>query len=84
MSEPVRVFAARRIVTMNASVPAATHGAVREGRILGLGTAADMAAFRPTALDDRFADKVLVPGFVEGHSHAAEGLMWRNLYVGYF
>ena len=38
---------------------------------------------RPT-LDDRFADKVLMPGLVEGHSHAWEGGVWKFPYVGYF
>ena len=35
-------------------------------------------------MDDRFGDDVIVPGFVEGHGHAVDGLMWRNPYVGYF
>src|SRR3546814_17872386 len=34
--------------------------------------------------DDRFADKVLMPGFVEGHSHIMEGGIWPYTYVGYF
>ncbi|MFP5407201.1 MAG: amidohydrolase, partial [Gammaproteobacteria bacterium] len=33
--------------------------------------------------DERFADKVLFPGFVEGHSHLMEGALWRFIYVGY-
>jgi predicted amidohydrolase YtcJ len=35
-----------------------------------------------TKFDDRFADKVLLPGFVEGHSHIMEGMMWTLPYVG--
>jgi len=35
-------------------------------------------------LDDRFADKVLMPGFIEGHAHTMEGTLWRNVYVGWF
>src|SRR3546814_7726113 len=31
-----------------------------------------------------FADKVLMPGFVEGHSHIMEGGIWPYTYVGYF
>src|ERR1700735_119253 len=81
---PVRVFVARRIHTMNASLPVATHVAVRDGRILGYGGAADVLAFGPAELDDRFADKVLFPGFVEGHGHAVDGLMWRRPYVGFY
>jgi len=69
---------------MNASLPVATHVAVRDGRILGYGDAAVVEAFGPAELDDRFAAKVLLPGFVEGHGHAAEGMMWRQPYVGFY
>jgi hypothetical protein len=84
VSADTKIFQARRIVTMNASLPIATHVAVREGRILGLGGAELRDAFGPAVLDDRFGDAVIVPGFVEGHGHAADGLVWRNTYVGYF
>ena len=80
----IRVYSARRIHTMNASLPVATHVAVRDGRILGYGDGAAMAAFGPAELDDRFAAKVILPGFVEGHGHAAEGMMWRQPYVGFY
>lgn len=78
------VYAARRIVTMDPARPEATHVAVRDGRVLGVGTPAALAAWGPFDLDDRFADKVLLPGFVEGHSHVGEGTYWRYVYVGYF
>lgn len=81
---PVRVFAARRVLTMNGSLPVCTHVAVRDGRVLGLGGADDMAAFGPAERDDRFRDKVLLPGFVEGHSHAFEGMVWEHAYLGFF
>jgi len=77
------VFRAQRIVTMNPARPEATHVAVREGRVLGTGRLEDMQALGPFALDERFADKVLLPGFVEGHSHLMEGALWRYVYVGY-
>ena len=78
------IFKASRIVTMNASVPLATHVAVRDGRILAVGGPDLLDAVGPATVDDRFAGNVIVPGFVEGHGHAADGLMWRNPYVGYF
>ncbi len=84
MPNLIRVFSARRIHTMNGSCPVATRVAVRDGRILGYGDAADVAAFGPAEHDDRFADKVILPGFVEGHGHATAGLMWRQPYVGFF
>ena len=84
MQTATRVFSARRIVTLNHSLPVATHVAVRDGRILGVGGTDMLDAFGPATLDDRFAGDVIVPGFVEGHGHAADGLVWRNAYVGYF
>jgi len=78
------IFRARRILTMNPSRPEATHVAVRDGRILGAGPLDELAGWGPYTLDDRFADKILMPGFVEGHSHVSEGTFWRYLYLGRF
>jgi predicted amidohydrolase YtcJ len=77
------VFSAHDIITMNASRPHATHVAVRDGRILGAGSLEDMEQWAPYTLIDDFADKILVPGFVEGHAHAMEGGIWDFPYVGY-
>ncbi|WP_439684552.1 Amidohydrolase [Cupriavidus oxalaticus] len=81
---PVTVYAARKIITMNPIQPVATHVAVRDGRILGVGHAQDMAGWGAATLDTRFADKVLMPGLIEGHSHLLEGGMWKFVYVGYY
>ena len=70
------VFVARDIITMNASRPHATHVAIRDGRIIGAGSAEDAESWGPFTLNEDFADKVLVPGFVEGHAHAMEGGIW--------
>jgi len=78
------IFRARRILTMNPARPEATHVAVRDGRILGVGMLEELAGWGAHTLDDSLADKVLMPGFVEGHSHAAEGTFWRYLYLGRF
>ena len=78
------VYAARRIVTMNPSQPFATHVAVRDGRILGAGSLDSLKGWGKFELDERFKDKVILPGFVEGHSHAYEGGVWKFPYVGYF
>lgn len=83
VSEGTAVFSARKIVTMNPSRPFATHVAVREGRIVAVGSEAELAGLaKGGRLDDRFRDKVLLPGFVEGHSHIMEGKMWSLPYVG--
>ncbi|MDO5494076.1 MAG: amidohydrolase, partial [Nesterenkonia sp.] len=33
-------------------------------------------------LDRRYEDAVLLPGFVEAHSHAGTGTVWQDVYVG--
>ncbi|MFM8769381.1 MAG: amidohydrolase family protein, partial [Rubrivivax sp.] len=78
------IYAARRILTMNPSRPEATHVAVRDGRILGVGALEDLASWGPHELDERFAVHVLMPGLVEGHSHLMAGTFWRFTYCGYF
>lgn len=78
----VTIFSARRIVTMNPTRPFATHVAVSDGRVLATGSLDELKDFPGAELDDRFADKVLLPGFVEGHAHVMEGTLWRETYVG--
>lgn len=69
---------------MNPNRPEATHVAVRDGRILGVGPLDELTGWGPHTLDTRFADKVLMPGLVEGHCHVSEGTFWRYLYLGRF
>ncbi|MGB0927322.1 MAG: amidohydrolase [Pikeienuella sp.] len=78
------IYSAKKILTMNPNQPEVTHVAVREGRILGAGSLNDLACWGEYDLDERFADKILTPGFVEGHAHTMEGTLWRNVYVGWF
>ena len=49
------IFAARRILTMNASRPEATHVAVPDGRILGIGPLDELRGFGPADIDERVA-----------------------------
>ena len=78
------IFEARKVVTMNPSRPLATHAAVRDGKILGVGRLDELTGWGEYTLDRSFADKVLMPGLVEGHSHVAEGVQWRFVYCGFF
>lgn len=78
------IYQARRIITMNPSRPDASHVAVRDGRIVAAGSLDELASAGDYHLDERFADKVLMPGLVEGHSHAMEGSLWSYVYCGYF
>jgi len=76
------IYKARKIITMNPDRPVATHVAVRGGRILGVGSLDDLRGWSKRDVDMTLADKVLMPGMVEGHSHAFEGLVWDHTYVG--
>ena len=78
------IFSAKKIITMNPSRPEASHVAVRDGRILGAGSLEELATWGDYTLDTRFEDKVLMPGFVEGHAHAMEGSLWAKVYCGWF
>lgn len=65
------IFTARTIHTLDPSCPKATAVAVRDGRILHVGTEAEVCSYvGPDAVvDRRYEDAVLVPGFVEAHGH---------------
>jgi predicted amidohydrolase YtcJ len=78
------IFEARKIITMHPARPQATHVAVRDGCILGVGSLAELQGWGAHALDRRFAQQVLMPGLVEGHSHLMAGTLWRYTYCGYF
>jgi predicted amidohydrolase YtcJ len=78
------IYRARRILTLNPALPEATHVAVRDGRILGVGHLSDLSGWGAYTLDERFRDNVLLPGFVEGHAHAFEGSIWQHTFCGYF
>ena len=81
---PTTIYSARKILTMNPRRPEATHVAVREGRVLGTGTLDELTGWGDHTLDERFADKVIMPGFVEGHCHSWEGDAWKDTYLGFF
>jgi predicted amidohydrolase YtcJ len=81
---PTQVFVAKKIVTMNPMQPYATHVAIRDGKILSVGGADDVKQWGDAEIVDTFSDKVLMPGFVEGHCHLMEGAMWDAVYVGYY
>lgn len=81
MTETI-VYSARRIITMEPTQPFATHVAVREGRILAVGGPDCAAGWGPVRRDERFRDAVLLPGFVEAHSHLMTGALWDYVYCG--
>lgn len=80
---PFVVYPARCIRTMDPMQPEAAAVAVRDGRILGVGTLDALAGWGEHRIDERYADRVLMPGLVEAHSHLLEGGMWEHPYVGF-
>lgn len=79
----ITVFKARNIITMDPSRPEASHVAVKDGRILAVGDATCADQWGQPIHDDRLADTVLMPGFVEGHAHMQAGAIWQYVYAGY-
>lgn len=70
------MFTAKRIVTMDPGWPEATAVAVQNGRILSVGTLDDLQPWLRKftyAIDRRFEQNVIYPGFVELHSHPLIG-----------
>lgn len=75
-SEPITVFVAKKIHTMDSGWPEATAVAVQGGRILDVGSLDDVKrslGTRPFTLNETFQDKVLMPGFIEAHGHPLLG-----------
>ncbi|MEQ9696008.1 amidohydrolase [Shimia sp. SDUM112013] len=79
----ITVFRARKIITMDANRPEATHVAVRNGRILAVGDADCADQWGAVTHDDQLSDSILMPGLIEGHAHMMAGAMWRYAYAGY-
>lgn len=80
---PITVFQPALTLTMNPARPRASHIAVRDGRILGVGSLEELRGWGPVEIDHALDGKVVMPGLVEGHSHAVEGGMWAYTHVGY-
>lgn len=71
-SEPIAVYRARSIITMDPTRPRAEVIAIQGDHIVAVGALADIERVlgdRPWNIDDRFSDKVLMPGFIEPHLH---------------
>lgn len=78
------IFTASVIRTANPSRPTADAIAVRDGRVLAVGTLEECTSWGITNIDTQFADKVLTAGFVEAHSHVMAGMYHDIPYVGWF
>ncbi len=70
--EILTVFTARKIVTMEPSLPSAEAIAVQRGRIVSLGSLESLAPWlesREHRIDRRFDDAFLMPGLIDNHLH---------------
>lgn len=66
-----KIYVAREIITMDPAQPRAEAFAVRDGRFVAVGdrTEVEAAAGPEAKLDETFAGKVVVPGFIDAHVH---------------
>lgn len=66
----VVIYSASTIITMDEENPRAEAVSVADGRVLSVGSLAEVSAAHPGAtVDERFADKVLIAGFIDQHIH---------------
>lgn len=68
----VIIYPARNIVTMNPAAPAAEAVAVRGDKIVAVGALSalqEKLAVQQPRVDQRFASKVILPGFIDPHIH---------------
>jgi predicted amidohydrolase YtcJ len=77
--QDVTVFEAASIITMEPGYPEAKYVATSEGIILGVAQSMDeLSAWtdgRNVTVDRRFADQILMPGFIEPHIHPMQTVM---------
>jgi len=82
----LRVFTAAQIHTMDPGRPTASAIAVADGRIVSVGDLDSMQPWlkrHPHEIDDRYADKVLLPGLVDPHTHLRMSGTYMGLeYIG--
>ncbi|WP_262695748.1 amidohydrolase [Kordiimonas aquimaris] len=71
-NEPLTIYTAKSVITMNPSQPRATAVAVTEGRIVAVGSLETLQSWmdaRSHIIDNRFADKIIMPGLIDNHLH---------------
>jgi len=85
---PVTIFTAKKVLTMNPMQPEATAVAVQDGKILAVGSLEEMKAAAlkaPVEVDSTWSESIILPGFIEAHMHPQiTGILWEGIYVGRF
>jgi predicted amidohydrolase YtcJ len=79
-SPAARVYVAREFITMDPQKPRAQAVAVRDGKFIAVGTQAEVEAAvgKGAKVDNTFADKVVIAGFVEQHVHPVLAALTMN------
>ena len=77
------IYPARLVRTMDPARPTAEAVAVAGDRIRAVGSLEELRQYGDALIDDRYAESVLFPGFVEAHAHTMGGALWRHTYVGF-
>ena len=70
--EDITVYSAAQVHTMDPGRPQASAVAVSGGKIVSVGSIESMRPWLrryPYSIDDRYRDKVLMPGFIDPHTH---------------
>ena len=66
------LFPAKKVITMNPSMPQAEAILVENDRIVEVGTVKQMKPWldaKPHKVDDSFSNHVICPGFIDPHLH---------------
>src|SRR5487761_2538969 len=81
------LYRAREVVTLDAACRSAEAVAVRDGRILHVGTFDEVVSALGDLdyeIDPRFTDAVIVPGFIEAHGHLmSDGSLDQFVWTGF-
>ncbi|MEM7019090.1 MAG: hypothetical protein AAF512_17330 [Pseudomonadota bacterium] len=84
--QKLTVFTAAQIRTMDPGRPEATAVAVSDGKIVSVGTLESMQPWLrrvPHEVNDTFAERILMPGFIDPHTHLRLSGTYMGLeYVG--
>lgn len=80
------VYRARKVITMDPGRPFAECVAVKDGRVVSTGSIETMQPWLKRyshAIDDTFADKFIMPGFIDPHTHFAFSAGYLTMhYIG--
>jgi len=82
--EVTTIYPAAAIYTMDPSRPTVSAVAIRGERFFAAGTLDEMRSIANYEVDNTFAGKILLPGFVEAHSHGMAAGLWMHTYCGFF